>query len=203
LTRVLDDAAAAAALWARRGTDELSEEAARHVLEPPGAAAARTGRDARSRLDTVATAGHALDGDLDGHRRPRPPRGAHALDLGLRGDVAAARRTAPGARSEKVVAEERAEEIADVAEVEVARGEPARAQAGVAVAVVELTRLGVRQYLVSLRDLAKAHLCVGLLGDVGMKLPSELAEGALDLLLVRFARDAEELVVVVVTRRHP
>src|SRR5262249_19326973 len=202
LTRVLDDAAAAAALWARRGADELSEEAARHLLEPPGAAAARTGRDARSGLDAVAAAGHTLDGDLDGHARRRPPRGVHELDLDLGRDVAAARRAAPRARSEQVVAEERAEEIADVAEVEVARREAARAQPRVAVAVVELTRLGVRQYLVSLCDLAEAHLRVGLLGDVGMKLPRELAEGALDLLLVRFARDAEQLVVVVVARCH-
>ena len=41
------------------------------------------------------------------------------LDLDLRSDVTAARRSAPHPGAEEIVAEERAEEIADVAEVEV------------------------------------------------------------------------------------
>ena len=39
-----------------------------------------------------------------------------------------------------------------------------------AVAVVELARLGVREHLVRLGDLAEAHLGVRFLGDVGMEL---------------------------------
>src|SRR5262249_54829565 len=80
-------------------------------------------------------------------RAPRGPRpGA--------GRARAAARGAPArAPAEEIVAEERAEEVADVAEIEVARREPARAQSGVAVAVVELPGLGVREHLVGLGDL--------------------------------------------------
>ena len=70
-----------------------------------------------------------------------PLRGLGEVDLDLGGEVAAAR-AAAAAAAEEVVAEERREEVAEVAEVEVRRREPARAQAGVAVAVVELARLG-------------------------------------------------------------
>jgi hypothetical protein len=72
----------------------------------------------------------------------------------------------------------------------------------VAVAIVELPGLGVREHLVGLGDLAEAHFRVRLFGHVGMELPCELAERPLDLLLVDVARDAEQLVVVVVARRH-
>ena len=71
-----------------------------------------------------------------------------------------------------------------------------------AVAVVQLTRLRIREHLVRLGDLAEAHLRIGLLGDVRMELPGQTAERLLDLLLVGAACDAEQLVVVVVARRH-
>src|SRR5262249_19391906 len=129
LARVLDDPAGAAALRARHGAHELAEDAARDLLEPPGTAAAPTGRDARAGLDAVAAAGPTLDGGLDGHARSRPARRVDELDLDLGRDVAAARRAAAHAGAEEIVAEERAEEVADVAEVEVARREAARAQA--------------------------------------------------------------------------
>jgi hypothetical protein len=72
----------------------------------------------------------------------------------------------------------------------------------VAVAVVELPRLRLRQNLVGLDDLAETLVRVRRLGDVGMKLAGEAAEGALDLALARAARDPEQLVVVAVGRRH-
>src|SRR5581483_2044560 len=100
------------------------------------------------------------------------------------------------------VAEEGAEEIADVAEVEVARREAAGAKTCMAVAIVELTCLRVREHLVRLRDLAEAHLRIGRVGDVGVELPREPPERLLDLLLVGVARDAEKLVVVALARRH-
>src|SRR5439155_26548930 len=124
------------------------------------------------------------------------------LDLDLRRDVAAARCAAAHASAEEIVAEERAEEIADVAEVEVPRREAAGPQPRMAIAVVQLARLRVREHLVRLGDLAEAHLRIGLLGDIRVKLPGQAAERFLDLLLVGLARDAEQLVVVVVARRH-
>ena len=71
-----------------------------------------------------------------------------------------------------------------------------------AVAVVELARLGLRQHLVRLDDLAEALLGVGRVGDVGVQLARERAERLLDLRLGRVARDAEQLVVVAFGRRH-
>ena len=64
------------------------------------------------------------------------------------------------------------------------------------VAIVELARLGVREDLVGLGDLAEAFLGVGRIGDVRMQLAREAAERPLDLLLARAARDAQQLVVV-------
>ena len=69
-------------------------------------------------------------------------------------------------------------------------------------AVVELARLGLRQHLVRLRHLTEPLLGVGRVVDVGMELARELAEGALDVGVRGVARDPEELVVVVLRRRH-
>ena len=80
--------------------------------------------------------------------------------------------------------------------------EAAAAQAGVAVAVVQRARLALREHLVRLDDLLEARLGVGLVGDVGMELAREAAERLLDLGVVGAARDAEQLVVVAVGRRH-
>ena len=90
-----------------------------------------------------------------------PLRRVDEVDLDLGSDVRAVR-PATAAPAEEVVAEERREEVAEVAEVEVRRREPARAQPRVAVAVVELARLGVREHLVGLGDLAEADLGLGL-----------------------------------------
>src|SRR4029077_14982736 len=98
------------------------------------------------------------------------------------------------AAAEQVVAEERREEVADVAEVEMSRREPARAKTGVAVAIVELTRLGVREHLIGLGDLAEANLGISLLRDVGMEATREHPKCLLDLLVGGGARNAEQLV---------
>ena len=68
------------------------------------------------------------------------------------------------------------------------RREAAAAQTVVAVAVVELAALGVREHLVGLGDLPEALLGVGLVGDVRMQLARERAEGLLDLGVRRASR---------------
>src|SRR5229473_614213 len=80
------------------------------------------------------------------------------LELELRRDVGAAR--APRPAAEEIVAEEGGEDVGQGAEVEMAGREAAAAQACVAVAVVQLAPLRVREHLIGLRDLAKALLCV-------------------------------------------
>ncbi len=77
-----------------------------------------------------------------------------------------------------------------------ARLETAGAEPRVAIAVVELAGLGIRERLVGLGHLAEAELGIRLTGDVRMELPRELAESLLDRLLVGGLRDAEQVVVV-------
>ncbi len=202
LARMLDDAAGATALRARRGVNELAEHAAGHLPELAAAAAARTGRDVRAGLDAVAAAGVAWHRDLHGHAHGLAAGGLREVDLDLGGEIAAASRAATHAATEEVVAEERREEIADVTEIEMPWREAARAQSGVAVAIVELAGLAVREHLVGFGDLAEADFGIRLLGDVGMEAAREHAECLLDLLLVGVTRDAEQLVVVMVARRH-
>ena len=59
---------------------------------------------------------------------------------------------------EDVVAEERAEEVAEAADVDMRRREATRPKAGVAVTIVERARLGVREHLIGLAHLAEADL---------------------------------------------
>ena len=173
--------AAAPAIRARRRADELAEEAARDLLQPAAAAAARTGPRLRAGLDAVAAARLAGRRHLERHldrraarcsRRARsrsPPRRPRRA---LRGGARAA--------AEEVVAEERGEEIAEAADVEVRRREAAGAEPGVAVAVVERAPLGVREHLVRLGHLAEADLRLRLARDVGMQLAREPPERLLD-----------------------
>ena len=100
------------------------------------------------------------DLDLDGplHAGER----VGELDLDGDSDVPAARAAAPVA-GEQIVAEEGREDVGQVREVEVARRVAAALEAGVAVAVVQLARLGLREHLVRLGDGPKARLRVRLL----------------------------------------
>ena len=104
--------------------------------------------------------------------------------------------------AEERLAEEGAEDVGEVAEVEVGRREPAAAQALAPVAVVGCAALGIGEHLVRLGRLAEALLGVGRLRDVGMELARELAERPLDVGVGRAAVDAENLVVVALGRRH-
>jgi hypothetical protein len=62
---------------------------------------------------------------------------------------------------------------------------------------------GSAQHLVRLAHLLEAGFGVGLLADVGMELPRELAISLLDLRVGRVARDAHDLVIVFEFHRAP
>ena len=142
-----------------------------------------------------------VDRDLERDVARDAVRGVDEVDLDGGREVGSPPAARPAAE-EDVVAEERREEVGEVAEVDVSGLEAAAAQARVAVAVVQRARLALREHLVRLDDLLEARLGVGRVGDVGMELARETAERLLDLGVVGAARDAEQLVVVAVGRRH-
>ena len=121
------DDAAAAAVRARLRADELAEDAARDLLQVAAAVAARAARRLRARLDAVAAADRAGDRELERHAATVIPRAASTRSISISGaDVGAALRRPPDARAaEEVVAEERGEEVAEPADVEVGRLEAA------------------------------------------------------------------------------
>src|SRR6185503_3013169 len=122
-----------------------AEHRARDLADAAGPAAGRAGRNGRARLCAVAAAPRARGGNRE-RDAPLHPGGRLAQgDLHARDDVAAA----PAARAaDQVVAEEGREDVREAAEVEVVRRVAAAAQAGVAVAVVELARVRLREHLV-------------------------------------------------------
>jgi hypothetical protein len=139
--------------------------------------------------------------DVDVERRPAHDVGE--VDLDLRGQVRPARRpaTALTRRAEESLAEERCEDVREAPEVR-HRSEPAAAHSRVSEAVVQLAALGVGEHLVRLRDRAEPRTGVRVVAHVGMELTRETPEGALDLRVARVAGDAEQLVVVLLGRRH-
>jgi hypothetical protein len=73
----------------------------------------------------------------------------------------------------------------------------------VAVLVVDLALVGVREHLVGLGELLEALLGLRVVRvGVRVRLAGEAAEGLLDLGLVGLAADAEDLVVVALHRSH-
>src|SRR5581483_9418644 len=195
----LDAPARASARRARLRANELPEDAARDLLQAAGTATRRTGRDLAARLCAVAAAALARHRDAERNLADGAAGRLDEFDLDVGAEIRAAR---PHAARDEIVSEERGEEVGEVAEVEVSRLEAAAAQPGVPVAIVELAGLRLRQHLVGLDDFAEALLGIGRVGDVGMQLAREPPEGLLDLPLVRAARDAEELVIVALRRRH-
>ena len=161
-------------------------------------------RDDRARLDAVAAAGRARDRDLERDRRRFAPRAASTRSISTsRRDVGAARRPPappPPKRSSPKNAEKRSPRLP---KSKCVGREAARAQAGVAVAVVELRASrdsrAPRRPRTTSRKRASAS---GSLGDVRVELARERAERLLDLALVGVARDAEQLVVVAFGGRH-
>ncbi len=201
--RRLDHASEAVAARARARAHELPEDALRDLLHPPCTSAHVTGDGRCARSGTVAATRLAGLSNPGGHADRDPGVCLRQADLGARDDIAATRRSAAtGLLAEERLAEKGAEDIGEVAEVEVGRREATPAQALAAEAVVRCTTLGVGQHLVRLRRLAEALLGIGLLRDVGMELAGELAEGPLDGSVVGAAVDPENLVVVAFGRRH-
>ena len=199
LARVLDDLPAPATVRARVGADELAEDAPRHLVQATAPFAARTGQRLGAGLDAVAAADLAGDRHLERHLDLRPACRSDELDLDLGSDVCAALlRGAARSAAEDVVAEECGEEIAEAAHVEVGRCEAARAEARMAVAVVERSPFRAGEHFVRLRHLTEPDLRLRLAGDVGMQFAGEPAERLLDRGVVGVASDAEQLVVVAV-----
>ncbi len=199
LARVLDDLPAPTTVRARVRADELAEDTARHLVQATAPFAARTGQRLRAGLDAVAAADLAGDRDLERHLDLHAAGRSDELDLDLGSDVGPSLlRGAARSAAEDVVAEERGEEIAETAHVEVGRCEAARAEARMAVAVVEGSPFRAGEHFVRLRHLAEPDLRLRLAGDVGMQLAREPAERLLDRGVVGVAGDAEQLVVVAV-----
>src|SRR5947209_11228541 len=140
IARSLHDGARTAAARARLRPHELAERASRDVLEIAAALALRTSRRAGARLCAVPPTAPARDARPNRNLARRAGGRLHELDLHLRCDVGAASLRAAAPRSpEEVVAEERGEDVGEVAEVELRRCEPAAPQPRVPIAVVHLT----------------------------------------------------------------
>ena len=196
-----DHAARAAAGRAGAGADELAEDAVRDLADAAGAAARWAALDARARLGAARrrTARRSRR-RRTGPRRRTPLAASREIDLDMGDHVGPT--LAPPSPPQQVVAEEAEKMSARLAEVEVARPEAPAAQAGMAEAVVELSRLALRQHLVRLRHLGETLLRVGRVGDVRVHLARHPAERLLDLVLASVTRDTEHLVVVALRRRH-
>ena len=201
--RALDPPAAARARAARLGAHELAEHAPRDLLEPAGAAAGRAGGDLAARLRAVSSAVRAGRGGLERNLASHAGSSFDEVDLDGRREIrTACASTAAAAAEDDVVAEEGREEIREVAEVDVPGLEAAAPQTRMAVAVVEVARLALRQHLVRLDHFAESLVRVRLIGHIGVELAREPPEGALDLRFARVAPDSEQLVVVAVGRGH-
>jgi hypothetical protein len=202
LTRMLDQLAGAVAGRAGPRADELAEHASRDLPNATRAAATRTRSDLRVRLRPVPAAAIAWNCDAERHLALGAGDDLGEVDLDLRRDVRAARPRASTSKPEQIVAEERREEIRQAAEVERGRPEAAAPEPRMPEAVVEVPSLRVGKNLVGLHHFAKAVLGIGLFRHVGVELPREPPESALDLVGARGSRHTKKLVVVAFGRRH-
>ncbi len=139
-----------------------------------------------------ALAGLAADGRVDLHLSSGTGHGLGEVDLELNERILSAPHA--GTRAAPLAAAE--EGVHDVAEVEGGAEATAAGTQGVAAEVVHLALLRVAQHLVGGRDLLEAVDARGVGIDIGMELACQLPIGALDLIRARFARDAQEGVVV-------
>ena len=143
--RMLDDLATALAGRARRRAHELAEHAARDLLQPPGAAQ-RSHRTGVVPGSTPSPLHRAHVAATSNGTATVVPRAASTSSIAISAPRSAPRWLRPArAAAEQVVAEERREQVAEPAHVEVRRREAAGAEPRVAVAVVQRARLRVRR----------------------------------------------------------
>ena len=181
----LDDLSAAAARVARAGPHHLTEDRASDLLHLAGSAAGGARRDRGARLGTASLAALADRDEIQVELELGAERGLVQRDLGLGLRVRAGSRAPCG---ERIAAEQRAEQVAEVAEIhELVGVELAAGHAIVAEAVVAAAAVGVGQHLVGLGDLPEALLGVGRLGHVGVQRARQPPEGALDVGIARVA----------------
>jgi len=199
---MVDDPPAPRTARARLSADELAEARARDMLDAPAAAAVLARGRRLAGLDSVSPAFLADEGDLNRHRPLDPGCRLLELDLDLGRDICAAGAARACGDPEHVVAEERREDVGEAPEVERGRTESPAAQPGVPETVIEIPRLGLREHLVGLDNLAKALVGIGRSRDVGVQLTREQAEGPLDLGLARGTLESEDLVVIAPGRGH-
>src|SRR5207244_4027377 len=100
------------------------EQAPRRLLQTPRSVAAGALERCRPGLDTVAAARRTRDGNVEGDADLHPARRIGELDLDGCANVCAA---TAGRLPEQLVAEEDGEDVAESAEVEMRRLEPAGA----------------------------------------------------------------------------
>ena len=196
--RIRDDLALAAAVPAGPG-DGQEPLLVAHLAPAPALRADLGGAAAGAR---AVAAGAHLEARYLEHRLGAGGR-VGELDLQVVAEVcSAAGAPGPAPLAEAAESEDVAQVAQDVAEVgedrRVEALRPARAvDAGMAELVVAAALAGVGQHRVGLGRLLEAFLGPGVARvPVGVILERQLAVGALDLLLVRGARDAQNLVVV-------
>ena len=203
LAGVGDDTALAAAAIAGGHVDELAEDALLGAAHLAGAVALGAALGLRAGLGAQSIADGADLGGLDLDLLVRAEDRFLEADRDAAADVGAARGAAVAARLRP--AEERIEDVAEAAEAL----EPAREalgaalRGGMAEAVVHGAALRVGEDLVRLVDLLEAGLGFGRLIAVRVELHRQAAEGLLDLVGARAAREAEQVVVVLLAfSRH-
>ena len=155
--RRLDDPAGAVAARAGPGTDHLSENRPRHLLDATRAGARRAGDRRRARRCPGPAARLARASCPDVDVQGGAGRRGSEIDLDVRSHIGAAGRSRAGAgpAAEQRLAEERGEDVREAPEVGVRWSESAAPKARVAEAVVRPPPLGIGQHLVGLRDHAE------------------------------------------------
>ena len=202
-TRVLDDAARAAATRAGLAADELAERSSAQTCsmrpEPWHSSQVAAVVPGSTPLPAHSSQARAT---WMGTSRLIPLAASSRSIIDLCGDVGPATPARARGDAEGVLSEEGREDVGEAPEVERGRAEASALEARMAEAVVEAAGLGLREHLVRRDCLPEALLRVGLLRDVRVQLAREPAESPFDLGFGRRPADAEDLVVVTPGRRH-
>ena len=144
-------------------------------------------------------------------RRARPtwngtarvtPSAASSSSISTWRRIGAAHPPRPGRDAEDVVPEEGGEDVGEAPEVERRGSEASAPQSGMAEAVVELARFGLRQHFVGLDDLPEALVGVGSSETSGCSSRASPRK-ALLISCSLASRRRRDVVVVTLGRRHP